>query len=332
MKKLFFVFCCALCLASCSKDNQQEASTTTNASLDVCYSSVSATQSVAMYALEKGIYAKHNLDVNLSFIGGGSKATSAMISGEMDICQIAGSAVVNGVVADTGLVLIAGLFNTYVYSLMVTPDIKSAADLKGKALAVSSIGSSSDAAIRAVLRALKLRPDDDVAILAIGGQSTRLAAMETERVVGTVVSVPQTAQARALGYRELVNMAELSVPFQHTALSTSRSFLESNPAVATRFLQATIEAIAQMKQDKEGVIAVLAQYLLLDVEKDAAILEEAFNVLIQGYLPDMPYPTAEGVQAKLDALVAENPAAANYKPSDVIDTTLLEKIEKISRR
>ena len=326
MKKLLLIVCCTLLLLGCSA--QEETGSTPSIPLNVCYSAASATQSVTMYAFEKGIYAKYGLDVNLVFVESGSKATSALIAGEMEICQIAGSAVVNGVVADSDLVLIAGLFNTYVYSLMVTPDIESATDLKGKALAVSSIGSSSDTAIRTVLQSLDLQPDDDVAILAIGGQSERLAAMETGAVVGTVVSVPQTAQARELGYRELVNMAELNAPFQHTALATSRQFIENNRDVVIRFLEATIEAIAQMKQDKEGVIDVLAKYLLLDAEEDAAELEEAFNVLILGYLPDIPYPTGEGVQVQLDALVEENPAAANYTSSDVINSTLLEEIEE----
>ena len=312
-----------LLLVACSPDSSDTAA---NIPLDVCYSSASATQSVAMYAYEKGIYADHGLDINLTYVEGGSDAASTLISGEMDICQIAGSAVINAVTADADLVLIAGLFNTYVYSLMVTADITSVADLQGEALAVSDFGGSSDTAMRELLRSLDLEPDDDVAVLAIGGQSKRLAAMETGGVVGTVVSVPQTARARELGYNELVNMADLNIPFQHTALATSRTLIAENPDAVTRFLEATIEAIAQMKQDKEGVIEVLAQYLLLDPEEDAAALEEAYDVLVLGYLPDLPYPTAEGIQTQLDALVAENPAAANYTPADVIDSTLLDAI------
>ncbi len=336
MKKVLSLLCGLALLSGCIAPFQVEGDVNGDVEagipLDVCYSSVSATQSVAMYALENGIYDKYGLDVNLVFIEGGSIATSALIAGEMDICQIAGSALVNGIVAGAELSLIAGLFNTYVYSLMVTPDITSAEDLKGKAVAIGSVGGAADTAIRLVLQSLGLQPDDDVAILATGGQGKRLAAMESGAIAGTVVSVPQTAMARQFGYRELVNMMELNAPFQHTALTTSRQFLDEDPEVVSLFLQATIDAIAQMKQDREGVINVLAQYLLLDPVEDAQVLEEAFDVLILDYLPDMPFPTIEGVQVLLDALEVENAAAAEYDAADIIDTKLLEEIEKSSFR
>lgn len=295
--------------------------------VNVCYSSNSATQVVVLYAYEKGLFKQYGLDVNLTYIEGGSTATAALIAGKLDICQIAGAAIINSAVAGSDLVLIGGLFNTYVYSLMVRPEIKAAADLKGKALAISDPGGSSDAALRAALRSLDLQPDTDVALLSIGAQGARLAAMESGAVVGTVVSVPETAIARNAGYRELVDMAALKTPYQHTALATSRHFLTEHRDIATHFLQATLAAITQMKQDPTGVGEVLAKYLSLDAEKDKATLAEAYTVLIGNYLPTLPYPTLEGIQLQLATLVADNPAAAKIKAADLVDTTLLDEIK-----
>ena len=167
---------------------QQRANATTLTPLKVCYSSKSATQSVVFYAFEQGIYAEYGLDVELIYIEGGSTATAALIAGAVDICQIAGAAVINSIVADSGLVLIGGLFNTYVYSLMVRPEIVTAADLQGKALAISDPGGSSDVALRAALLALGLQPDADVTLLSIGGQSARLAAMDCSKRSPTAIS------------------------------------------------------------------------------------------------------------------------------------------------
>ncbi len=326
---LLLVFLLSACLPV--KPTATAEHDTTNAGaltdLNVCYSSASATQSVMMYAYEKGIFQQYGLAVKLIYIEGGSTATMALLTGEVDICQIAGPAVINSVVAGSDLVLIGGLFNTYLYSLMVRPEITTAADLKGKALAISDPGSSSDVAIRAALQSLGLKAEADVALLSIGAQGARLAAMESGAVVGTLVSVPETAVARAAGYWEMVDMAALQTPYQHTALTTSRTFLRENPAIATQFLQATLAAIAQMKQDQAGVTAVLAQYLLLDPEQDAAALAEAYTSLIGNYLPLVPYPTLTGIQLQLDELVADNPAAASITAADVVDTTLLAAIE-----
>jgi len=295
--------------------------------LNVCFSSPSGTMVPVWYAFEKDLFEKYGLDVNLAYIGSGSRAATAMIAGDVAFCQIAGSAVTNSVVAGADLVMIGGLFNTYVYSLMVTPDIQSADDLVGKAVAISRAGSSSDAAIRVALEGLGLVPDTDVAVLAIGGQSARLAAMESGAVSGTVVSVPETVEAKEVGFVELLDMSTLNVPFQHTGVATTRTLLDSDRETAVNFMKAVTEAIALMKSDPEGTKSVMAEYLLLDVEDDAASLDEAFNVLILGYLPQAPYPTLDGIQTLLTNLVDEDPNAANFTPEDVADTSIVQELE-----
>jgi NitT/TauT family transport system substrate-binding protein len=281
-----------------------------------------------MYAFEKGLFKKHGLDVNLVYISSGSKAAAALIAGDIDFCQVSGPAIVNAVVAGEDLVMIGGLFNSYVYSLMVTPDIKSAADLKGKAVAISEPGSSSDAAMRAALASLELKPDEDVAILAVGGQAERLAAMETGQVVGTLVSVPETIEAEEKGYQVLLDMSTLDAAYQHTGIATTRSAIKANREIALNLMKAISEAIALMKQDEKGTIEVMAEYLLLDVEEDAPSLTEAYEVLIQGYLVKTPYPTLEGLQTQLKSLEAENPEAANFEPEDVTDLSIMRELEK----
>lgn len=295
--------------------------------VNACNSSLSGSQVVAEYALQKGVFEKHGLDVNLIDIDGGSKAVSAMIAGDVDFCQVAGSAVVNAAVAGEDLVFIGGLYNTYIYSLMVLPEIETAEDLKGKALAVSNPGASSDTALRAALAGLGLEADEDVAILAVGGQSERLAAMETGQVAGTVVSIPQTVKAKELGYRVLLDMSELGTPYQHTAIATKRSYIEANPEITANFMKAIVEAVAMMKQDREGTMAVTAQYLLLDEEADAPSLNESYDVLIQGYLQKVPLPSVPGIETLLAEAEAENPAAADFKAEDMIDASFVEELE-----
>lgn len=308
-------------------DTAPAATTTALTPLKVCYSSATATQAVVLYAYEKGLFQQYGLDVELVYIEGGSTATAALIAGEVDVCQVAGTAVINSVVAGSDLALIAGLFNTYLFSLVVRPEIQTPADLQGQAVAISEPGSSSDAAMRAILASLDVMPDQDVTLVATGGQGARLAAMESGAVAGTVVSVTETDKALAAGYRELVAMDSLQTPFPHTALATSRQFIADNHATVQHFMAAILTAIAQMKQDQPGVTAVLAQYLSLDPEKDADTLAKAYTILIQKNLPDLPYPTLEGIQAQLHTLAAENPAAANVKPEAIVDTSLLAELQ-----
>src|SRR3989442_922750 len=75
--------------------------------------------------------------------------------------------------------------------------------LKGKAVAVSRVGSSSDFATRYALDKYGLVPTKDVSILEIGTQPDRFAALESGRIQGVMLEVPLTLQAKKMGFRVL---------------------------------------------------------------------------------------------------------------------------------
>lgn len=299
-------------------------------SLKVCYSSLSGTQSVAPYAYEKGLFQRYGLDVELVYIDSGSKAAIAMVAGEVDFCQIAGSAAINAAIAGAPLRIIAGLFNTYIYSLMVLPEIQQPSDLVGKAVAISRPGSSSDVAMRVALQGLGLKPDDEVTVLAVGGQSERLAAMLSGQAVGTLVSLPETLKAREQGFHSLLDMSDLNAPYQHTAIAAQQRYVEADRAIGLRFLQAISEAAIMMKSDRQGFVEVTAQYMLLDPKQDRPALDETFDGLILPYLQVPPYPSLPGIQSVLNELVAENPQAADAKPESIADSSLVRELEQNS--
>lgn len=296
--------------------------------ITVCYSGTSSGQIVAWYAYENQLFAQYGLDVSLVLVNGGSNAVSTLIAGESDICQVGGPAVVNAVAAGEDLVIIGGLINRYTYSLVVTPDVEAPEDLKGRAIAIGGRpGGVSDTSARAALGYLGLEPEQDVALVTVGQQPDRLAALEAGDVAGTMVAVPVTTVAEQQGFKRLVDLSTLDIPFQQTSISTTRDYLEANREDALNFMRAIIEATAAMKRDEAGVAAVMAEYMLLDPEEDAPALSEAYDVIVLNELTQLPYPTLEGLQASLDTLETQNPAAANLEPGDFVDTSLVEEIE-----
>lgn len=290
----------------------------------VCYSALTATQIPVLYAKEHGNFEVQGLDVDLTYLESGTAAATAMISGDVDLCQIAGSSVVNAAVAGEDMVILAGLFNTYVYSLLVSPDILTPDDLRGTSVAVSRIGSSSDAAMRAALQSFGLEPDEDVTMLEVGGQSNRVAALESGQIAGTVVSIPESSRARQAGFRQLLDMSTLDAPYQHTAIATTRSYLEAHRPIAVGFMRGLLAAIREMKDDRPGTIAVMSEYLQLDPDVDSDLLAAAYDELVPTYLPDVPEPTEAGIQTLLDQLASENPAARDFKPEDIVDRSVLQ--------
>ncbi|MEK7378103.1 MAG: hypothetical protein AABZ71_04290, partial [Candidatus Binatota bacterium] len=75
--------------------------------LNVGYSAISGDQLPAWVAKEAGIFQKNGLDVQLIFFTGGTTAVMALVSADTPISQVAGSAVVNSVLAGSDSVMIA---------------------------------------------------------------------------------------------------------------------------------------------------------------------------------------------------------------------------------
>jgi NitT/TauT family transport system substrate-binding protein len=312
------------CYAHSSNDPEKNSLT----KLDVCLSSDNVTHIGVLYAADTGIFEKHGLQVTVTPINSGSGAVAALVSGSAQICQISGPAVVHAAVAGADVVIIGGLINKNLYALMVPEQIRSAADLKGKAVAVSAAGSSSETSMLMALRLLRLTPYKDVAILSIGDRGERLAAMEAGYVVGTLIAPPETILARDRGYHVLLDLSTSDLPYQHTATITSRTFIQNHRSTVLKFMEATAESLSVIKQNKEAAFATISRHLQLDPRKDVAILDETYDVMITRNFAYPPYPSLPGIQALLNEVALADPAASQFKPEQLVDLSIVEELKK----
>lgn len=307
--------------------SQTAPDTAAPASIDVCVSSSNINRAVADYAQKRGLFAKQGLDVNLIDVSGGSAAATALLSGEVDFCHMAGPAVVNADLAGAELRIIGGIVNRSLYSLMVAPEIQSAANLLGKNLAVSDPGTGSDAVLRFALDSLGMDPDKDVVILSVGGSGQRLAALESGSIAGTVVTPPNSGRAKEMGFSILLGPDEINMPHQHTAIVVPQALLDERRQTAVRYVMAISEAISMMKHDREGTVETVIETLLLDPEKDAAIVEDMYDEVIVRYLDKELAPSREGVQRHIETGRRENPNALDLSVDDIVDGSILRELQ-----
>lgn len=295
--------------------------------LNVCYSAVSPTQAVAWYAQEMGLFEKHGLEVELTLISSGAKSITALVAGDVDICQAAAASVISAVAAGQDVTFIAGLFNSYPGTLYVKPGIATADDLRGGSIAVSQPGGANPVATSMILQKLGLVPNEDVALLTFGTEPERLLALETGQVDGALLFPPATLIARDKGFVALYDLGKQKIPYQFVGIATSQALIQRDRASVTAFLRAIGEAAALMKQDREGTIAVIAKYLELDPAANAEDLEETYDAIIVDVLETGMFPTIEGTQVVIDSLVLENPNVANLSPDQILDTSILEELD-----
>ena len=73
------------------------------------------------------------------------------------------------------------MINTFPFSVLSKPDVRTPQDLRGKKIVISRYGSSSDTAVRAAVEKYDLRPDKDVIILQGAGKASASRHFERAR-------------------------------------------------------------------------------------------------------------------------------------------------------
>jgi ABC-type nitrate/sulfonate/bicarbonate transport system substrate-binding protein len=292
--------------------------------LIIAYSSVSANMAPLWITHERGFFRKYGLDVQLVFIESGSMTVQSLISKEVAFAQMAGAGVLQSRLRGSDVVLIAGFLNTMDYQLMVDKGITRPNQLKGKTIAVSRFGSSSDFATRYALDKFGLVPDRDVTILEIGSQPARFAALEAGKIQAAMVAIPLTHRARTLGFHALADLQMLGLEYQHTGLATTEALIRARPDLVRNVMKAYVEGIHYYKTRRAGSLGILAKYLKTP---NVEVLTEVHENLGLKLTPQKPYPTLRGIEIMLRELAGRDPKARAAKPDEFVNLAFIKELD-----
>jgi ABC-type nitrate/sulfonate/bicarbonate transport system substrate-binding protein len=234
-----------------------------------------------------------------------------------------GTSTIRANLSGSDVVIVAGVNNRVGFSLFTTPKTRSWEDLRGKTLGVTAIGSSSDIALRYVLKQQGLIPGKDVRILAIGGHREALAAMKQELIAGGMITVLFKPIARGEGYREHIDLSTSGLELQTSAIVTTRRFAETEGEVIRRFLLSYIEAIYAYKTRKAEAKEIIAKYSRVS---NPETLEQNY-VYYLGILKENPVPTLAGLKVEQEMMAETDPKAREYDLRRAVDLTFLQQIE-----
>jgi len=291
----------------------------------VVYTIVSGDSVAFWVAEEKGFFKKYGLDADLKFITGSNQTIASMMAGQVDFTNAGGGAVVDADLAGGDAVMIGSLVPYFLMSMYSQPEIQSVKDLKGKRIAVTTLGTATDFARRIIVQKAGLNPDRDTLPLQTKGPSEILQALLTKNADAGMVVPPLTVMAKQKGLKELVDLIGQKVPYVQTSVATTRRMLQRDPAAAESFMKAVVEAVAFQKQEPRATKEILQKYLK-NIPED--LLDETY----QRYVVDMhqkyPRVSHEGIQTLLDFVKLANDKAKAAKPEQFTDTSILEKLEK----
>ncbi len=289
----------------------------------VGYGSVSIHASLVWIAKQKGLFGKYGLNPEIVYSPGGSININAVISGNLDLTQLTGAPGVAANLEGADIIYIASTLDKLAYQLVTRPEIKSAAQLKGTKLGISRFGSAADFGLRAILKKLGLNPARDVAILQIGDEPARLAALKTARIDGTVMNAPFGTEAAKQNLNLLVDSLNMGIPFINTGLLGSRKVLEGEEKKVLNFLRAYLEAIKILKTEREYAIKAISQFTRI---KDLRVVEEGYDYF-KDQIPAVPYPSLEAMQAVVAQMAETNPKARHVDARSYISDRYLKYLE-----
>jgi NitT/TauT family transport system substrate-binding protein len=207
---------------------------------------------------------------------------------------------------------------------MVDPAITTPEQLQGKAVGITKFGAQSHSGARLALRKWGLDPDNAVQYIQLGGVPEILAAMESGAVQGGVYTPPTNVRARKQGFRVLGDLAQMGIPFQGTGLIGLQPYLDANPEVVRRAIQALGEGIKLYLTDDEASRAALSKYTKTE---DPEQLDESI-AYYRSVIQRVPYPSLEGLQEATNDVALQDPRASTLQVRDLVDTRVLEQLER----
>jgi NitT/TauT family transport system substrate-binding protein len=292
--------------------------------LNVVYSSISGA-SVAIWApKEAGIYRKYGLDVNMIYVAG-SQAITTLISGDAQIAQAAGAAGILSRLAGSEVKLVGATINVIPMSLVTTPDINSPQDLKGKTFGVTRFGSLTDLGLQRAITEWGLDPAKDIKMIQTGGLPEILQFLQQGIIKGALISSPTLEKAKDMGYKELLNLADIKLRYPSTAIVSTESFIKNRPQTLEKFLKATLEGIKYAKGNADFTVKALSKYTRVS---DTRLLNSAFRTYVLGYIRNVPTISAVEVETALEEIAARNPKAKGLDPKQFFDAAPLEQLIK----
>src|SRR6266508_2323067 len=285
------------------------------------YAATSGPHAVLWIARDAGLFEKNGLRTDVAYIRSGSTMAQTLVSGEIQLSQMGGPAMLAAGVAGMDVTFVAVALNTTPIVIMGT--VARMEELKGKAIGVTRYGSNTDISARYAIRKAGLQPEKDIALIQLEDYPGIMGGIASGRIAAGALADPFTDAAKKLGYKEIADIAAMGLEFPFVGIAAKKSYIKDNVDTVQRFVRAYTEAIALYKNNRDLAMKVTSKYTAI---KDSPILASTVDF----YAPKLqrvPYPTVGGLKFVLDQVGVRDPRAKNFSPETFMDLRFVKQLE-----
>lgn len=211
-------------------------------------------------AQQKGWFAQQGLDLDITVTQTAARSIQFLVSDALDLASTSAGTMLKANEQGADLVIVSGLNNNVVYSLVAQPDLSSFAALRGKTIGVSDLADGSTVLMRKLLRANGLA-DSDYEIVQVGGTSERYAALKSGGVAAALLIQPTDFRAVREGFRQLGMTSEVVTNYAFIVDIVRREWLRQHEPLLLAYLRARIAADRWLYDpaNREEALAILME-------------------------------------------------------------------------
>jgi len=275
--------------------------------------------------LERGVFARHGLELDIKYTLGSIMICESLLSGEQDLGALALDDVVYEVEERNADIFAFMGYNSGTIQLMARPGINSARDLAGGKLGVDDPNSGYAFVAHKILQAMGLKRDEYETVPS-GGHNRRAQALRDGKIDAAVIAPPFSVELTNLGFTTLGRTLDHLPRYQGSVGVTTRRWAQRNSDTLVAYLRAYRESLKWTLDpcNREACVAHLAK----DFGLSAEIAGPTYDVLAKS--KDGLYPDAHidvpGIQAVLDLRVENGLLKApTPDPSKYYDTSYLRR-------
>jgi NitT/TauT family transport system substrate-binding protein len=301
--------------------------------VEVSLGDVSLNKVAFLVAADNGIYEKNGLKVR-QFItakaagriarSGVSVPPEFVNDDEKDAAPISiggGSPLIVSMTNDartTDRVILATFDDSAKFHIISSKDLNSVDDLKGKRLGYSSFGSVSHLMALALLKQKGWSPETDISLI---GEGMAYEALKKNKIDAFIGSEIYYGMAEKQGAKDLVDLGKFNIAVAGSGINVDREWLKNNRDTARRFVKASIDAYAFMKNNKEATLKAMEKWYNV---KDRDQQENMYKTVEA--TPMKPYPSVAGIKQVLSLFTYREIKKA--KPEDFYDATFIAELDQ----
>ena len=286
----------------------------------------------ALYvAQDQGFFRRYGVDLTLVQARNGPVGMAALSSGESFMHWGSVSGANLGAISEgADLIFVAGFINRLTGVFAANQKIRSPTDLRGKSLGVNSLSGGTWIFTMLALDHWGLSPErDKIQMRGLGDSSIVSQALLAGNVDAAYLSYSFAKVVENKGFRVLADLQKLPIAYQGTGIITRRSTIASSAATLENVIRGLLDGVSFIRnpENKSQVVRSLAKGLRLKRIEDA---EEGYQSML-GLYERKIFPSVDGVRNVIRLLGAGNEKIRRLKAEELVDDSVVKKLEREGR-